>query len=494
MDFPVRARWCAVVFLVSFTFVWWLAGDRLVLINDEGTFLSQAARILNGEVLYRDLFGLTGPLSYYTLALAFKLFGISLATAHLVLAVQIATITTLIFFVARELGELEAAFAVAFIFLAMNVSDPQMMANNHRWDADTYAIAGVVAVWRRRPFIGGFLLACSVWATPILAITAVTVCFAAWLIRVSPIRVASGGAAGAAIGVGALSAIGAFSGLMLDLLWAQENYSGVNRMHYGEIIGGYPALFEGTSSPVEWALRAFIVFGITLPAWLPPLTGLLVASNRDRNLVYFFICGSAMIASVAPRFDIGHLIFAAPLFYPIAARFLQRARWTMLPVGCVAFLFLFSAVVNRAALEFVDTPVGRLRTDGPTAAMVRWVISNVKPGEKMFVYPYPPIFYFLTEGRNVSRYALLHPGMFTQADEIRATMDIQAQPPAKVLYLDIAPEQFLRLFPSSDPSKLKLSILHNYVVKNFEPAGQFQNLHLYTPPKPAKTATRWHGY
>ena len=95
----------AAVFLLSFAFVWWLAGDRLIFINDEGIYLSLGARIAAGEVLYRDLFGITGPGSFWLLALVFKIAGVSLAAAHVVLAVQIATLTTLVFFVSRQLAD-----------------------------------------------------------------------------------------------------------------------------------------------------------------------------------------------------------------------------------------------------------------------------------------------------------------------------------------------------------------------------------------------------
>ena len=39
------AHFVAAIFLISFAFVFWLAGDRLIMINDEGIFLSHAARI-----------------------------------------------------------------------------------------------------------------------------------------------------------------------------------------------------------------------------------------------------------------------------------------------------------------------------------------------------------------------------------------------------------------------------------------------------------------
>jgi hypothetical protein len=484
------AKLLTLVFLVSYAFVWWLAGDRLILINDEGIFLSHAARIAEGEVLYRDLFGLTGPGSYWLLALVFKVAGVSLAAAHAVLAFEIATLTTLVCLVAQELADRTIALITAFVFLTLNAADPAMMTNNHRWDADTYAVAGIVAVWRGRPILGGFLLALSVWATPILGLTAVAACGAAFVIRQPVWKVAAGGAAGALAGLLALAATGGLQGFIGDLLWAKNNYSEANRLPYGAVIGGYPALFDGTSGPIDLVLRIAIVFGLTLPVWLPPLCGILLLRHRDRNLLYFAICGASMIASVSPRFDVGHLVFAAPLFYPIAAAFLPRARWTVIPVGAVACLFLMSSIIQRANTRPIDTPIGRVRVDAATAEVVAFLTSNIKPGEPLFVYPYPPVAYFLTRGRNVSRYCVLQPGLFTENDEKLATEDMLRRPPSKVLYMDVAKEEFLRIWPASDPNRLQLRYLHRFVEDHYQASAQFRNLRIYTPRVQARSGAQ----
>lgn len=473
------------VFAVSFGLVWWLAGNRLILTNDEGIFLSHAARIAEGEVLYRDLFGLTGPASYWLLALVFKIFGISIASAHLILAAEIAILTTFVYFIARELSDEASALIGAFLFLILNASDSAMMTNNHRWDADTYAICGVVAIWRGRTFLGGFLLALSVWATPILAITAVTAMAAAALLNQSPWRIVAGGAVGAVGGVAALAINGALAGFVQNLLWMRTNYSGVNRMSYGSVIGGYPALFEGASGGLEWAMRAFLIAGLTLPVWLPPLCGALLIRNHDRPRLYFFLCGVSMIVSVSPRFDVGHLVFAVPLFYPIAASFIKRAPWAVVPTGALALLFLFSAIVQRAGTRVIDTPAGQVRTDAESAEIVKWMTANIAPGERMFVYPYPPIAYLLTRGKNVSRFNVMQPGLFTEQDERWATEDMLRNPPAKVLYMDISKDDFLRIWPASDPNRLRLNYLHNFVLSNFEPGPRFRNFQIYTPRRAA---------
>ncbi len=65
------------VFVLTAALLWWLAGRRLVWINDEGIYLDGARRILNGQVPYRDFFVLTGPGAFWNVAAFFQLFGVS---------------------------------------------------------------------------------------------------------------------------------------------------------------------------------------------------------------------------------------------------------------------------------------------------------------------------------------------------------------------------------------------------------------------------------
>jgi hypothetical protein len=57
------------------------------------------------------------------------------------------------------------------------------------------------------------------------------------------------------------------------MLWLQRNYSAVNVMPYGALIGGYASLFEGAGG-AEWVVRLLIVACIAIPAWLPPAAGI----------------------------------------------------------------------------------------------------------------------------------------------------------------------------------------------------------------------------
>ena len=80
------------VFLLASAFLWWLAGQRLVWIIDEGIYLEGARRILAGQIPYRDFFVLTGPGTFWNVAASFKIFGISLASARALLVLDLSLI------------------------------------------------------------------------------------------------------------------------------------------------------------------------------------------------------------------------------------------------------------------------------------------------------------------------------------------------------------------------------------------------------------------
>ncbi len=72
------------VFAVSASLLWWMYGNQLILnTNDEGIYLDAAERILHGQQPYRDFFGYMSPGSFWMQALAFRLFGVTLAAGRL---------------------------------------------------------------------------------------------------------------------------------------------------------------------------------------------------------------------------------------------------------------------------------------------------------------------------------------------------------------------------------------------------------------------------
>src|SRR5215470_4665489 len=90
------------LFVVVFAFlrVFW---PNILIALDEGAFLYESKRILDGDVMYRDFFDLTGPLAQYAIALAFAALGVSMDVARGSMAVLHGVIAVLMYAVARRL-------------------------------------------------------------------------------------------------------------------------------------------------------------------------------------------------------------------------------------------------------------------------------------------------------------------------------------------------------------------------------------------------------
>ena len=72
--------------------------------TDESFFLFEAKRIRDGEVMYRDFFQFITPLSSYCMAALYWMFGTSMATARIGMAVVNAGTAVLLYAAARQLG------------------------------------------------------------------------------------------------------------------------------------------------------------------------------------------------------------------------------------------------------------------------------------------------------------------------------------------------------------------------------------------------------
>jgi hypothetical protein len=78
----------------------------------------------------------------------------------------------------------------------------------------------------------------------------------------------------------------------------------------------------------------------------------------------------------------------------------------------------------------------------------------------------------VTLSHNPTRYSYLQPGMMSDEDEATALAELQAAPPARVLYYDLSTKQILRLWPQSDPSRLRMRRMEEYLARNYRKTDQ----------------------
>ncbi|MGH9632401.1 MAG: hypothetical protein ACRD7E_29195, partial [Bryobacteraceae bacterium] len=335
-----NASIAAAIFVVMAAVLLFFHGQRIVLTNDEGIILEAAQRMSEGQRLYADFFGYMSPGSYWLHSGVYRIAGVALWTGRMIVILDFAVQCALVFWLTMRFSSSNAAAAsrnaaVAAVaaFAGFQIADPSLLTATHRWDSATLALAALcLAVRSVRPSWRGWswaavgaLEAAAAWCTPSMALVA-AVTFA-WIVlsrerRRFALPLLGGGAVIGVLGVGILAVNGSLAGFLEQMAWLSRNYSAVNIMPYGSVIGGYAALFEGGSGALDLGVRAILVLGIALPAIVPAAAILLWAGalwrgnvpqeNRAPVLLLLAAVG-ALVITTLPRSDVAHLAFVAAI-------------------------------------------------------------------------------------------------------------------------------------------------------------------------------------
>jgi len=485
------------IFLAAAALLLALHGQRMVLTNDEGIVLESAQRMAAGGRIYVDFFGYMSPGSYWLQALVFRLLGVALWTGRLIVILDFALQCALVYWLAARLASWRAASAVTLTFAGFQVADPSFLTSAHRWDSATFALAGLcLAVsaflngegrWRWWQWLAsGAALAAAVWCTPSLLLLAIVVTL--WLAvsrerRSNLVPLMTGAAAIGLAGISALMSTGSVAAFFAQMAWLRQNYSGVNVLPYGSIIGGYRALFEGSHGAPETIVRMVLIVCLALPAILPPLAILLGGvslwrgtTGAQRAILTLLLPAVAALAITAfPRADVTHLAFIAALPYVLVFSALagllpaRTSSWLALGSMMLAAVFASNYVRGWRESAQVSSPAGVLRVPNEQAANVERLLKDVRPGDGLFVYPYMPMQYIVTQARNPTRYSYLMPGMMTRIQETEALGELEAQPPQWLLYMQPSPQDFLRVFPNGAGLDWHFAELESWMQRMYVP-------------------------
>ncbi len=483
-------------FLLVFAFMFWLVGHRLILSNnDEGIYLDAGRRVASGQAPFLDFFYLSGPGTPWAMGLSMKLFGVNLPAARLMLMLDLSMMAALVFWMTHRLAPSSpgAAFVAAFLFVGFSTAQPAVLLPNHRWDSGALALAAIVLTWLCREqsrwwqaALAGLAVAAAVWMTPSLALFAITL--SAWFVLDRPLRpraavFVAAGFAGLLAGLLRLQADGALTSMIDQLYWIARNYSGANRMAYGQVIGGYGAILEG-STGIQLAVFLLLLLFFTIPAWLPVAATLGWLARLRRTwpgagplcfqVPFLLTCGAVLIAAQAPRMDLPHLMFASPLYYALGVALVAISCGGALRTS-LALVFLLPggawagyACLTRLNEQPVSTRTGVASMNPDEAHWLRAIESHVQRGDSLFVFPYMPVFYFALDGRNPARYCFLQPGMSSATDEASVLADLRRDPPQWVIYMSLRPEEYLRIWPSSDRSRLRMDSIERFIAGSYD--------------------------
>lgn len=467
--------------LVAATFAYLASLPRYLGWADESYFLYEAKRIRDGEVMYRDVFQFITPLATYCMAILYWLFGTSIATARLAMAVLHALLCAILFATCRAIGvrrSLALLVPLAFLSLCQGVWP---FASPH-WFSTVLAMA-ILAVLctgerdqhpRRTLVLGvllGILIGVQQQKGAIMAAGVGAIVLGEhvldrhkrnWMALCARIGWLAAGVLTVVLPLGLWMIASAGSGPVYEALvrFPLESY---RRGHFARWGEAAPLTDSFAAATFPALLRWSPV------AVLPPVARLLHAVIRggiDRTssvLMALAVFAAASVASIWYFPDLIHIAFIAPAFFICAAetgewllrRFARSSGGRVLGGGTamvVAAILGYQLWRNTATMaqQFTlphDTAFGRIDFAQPWEPLfvdgVRALLDEV-PGRELFSYPNVTSIYLTAGARNPTpyQYLLARVSPPTQIAKAQAILDARRLP-----YVVVSPV----IFTARDP-------------------------------------------
>ena len=186
-------------------------------------------------------------------------------------------------------------------------------------------------------------------------------------------------------------------------------------------------------------------------------------TQGDRHAYYILVSAALsglLLSVVAGRADILHFMYLAPLFYLVLAWILDggdvhstffRAILPVLRVlilTCFGFFALGMLLRNLDANVRVWTRRGVIRTAAPDGVL-EYVGAHVAAGSTILVYPYLPLYYYLTDTFSPTSYEYIQPGMHTREQMTEVARDLASSRTPVVLYDYSFAEQIPNAWPNT---------------------------------------------
>lgn len=471
---------------------------------DEGIILQGAQRILNGQVVYRDFFSFLTPGSFYQTALLFRLFGDSILVARTALVVIGAAVSTITYLLARRVCSRMVAMSTGVLVIVATL--PYRFVVLHNWDSTLWACMTTYAGLR------WFETSRARWAFWTGAGCAITFLFEqskgagvclGLAISVIPLilfsklaqgwsRSTLGLLAGFVLPIIAtvcfFAAHHALGAMLSDLAWPFRHYSAANRVFYGyqNWNDSTRTLLFGSGS---YLVRFITVWSVS-PCFLVPalplieigllavwLTRLVRQPSPSNTAIYYVFLNSIstglLISIIVVRADIVHFMYVLPVLILAIAWFFQGtdiALPSFKPIKpivvnllALAFLFFSASVLWRVLRPPAEVKTRRgAITTAQADGVVAYLQNDVPMNAKVLVYPYLPVYYYLTETEAPGAFDYFQPGMNTPDQAADIIQSLRENPTAPVLF----EYGFASKIPSSWPAT-PISAIANDKVADF---------------------------
>jgi hypothetical protein len=508
-------RWIALGIFVVCCLYLRLFYDYTILNADEGIVLQGAQRILEGQVLYRDFFSFYTPGSYYWMAFLFKVFGSSILVGRGVLVAYGGVFAVLTYLVARRVCSRWSALVASYLVIVTCL--PFRFLVLHNWDS---TLSAYLALYLALLFVerghwiwalgSGSFASFTVLCEQSKGVGLVFGLAAGFLLigwsKHSRALFRGPQIVGLALGTAwpivvtliYFTSKHSLSQMLSAWTWPVFHYSVANKLPYGYLIMSTSNRNILTSG--DWVTA--VVFSLVLvPSWVLSALPLLAVGiwvwlqvKRPRSeafgrrwsygiLISSTLVGFLLAVLITRRPDFTHLNYLSPFFYLIVAwiiggfgpflRLLGSLRQVIAVLLVIAFTcsgvaFLWTPL---SAHRRVNTPRGIIRTAEPDKVL-EYIQSHASPGEKIFVYPYEPLYYYLTATSSPSRFDFLQPGMHTPDQFREAARELAADPPRVLLFETTFQQKIALAWPSTPSQTLKArDPVEDYVLGHYRPCS-----------------------
>jgi 4-amino-4-deoxy-L-arabinose transferase-like glycosyltransferase len=475
---------------------------------DEGIVLQGAERILAGQVPYRDFFSFYTPGSFYLVALLFRAFGDSFVVARTSLAVVGAICSVITYLLARRVCSRGVSIVGALLVTTAGAAFRFLVLHN------PYSTLGsCLCLYAALRFVetkkslwafamgslasGTFLLEQSKGAGLYLGLG---LGFAILGFLDREFRMRKRSLAMVVIGllwplIATFAYFGAHhaAGLMMQSwLWPLRHYTQANHVAYGfQNWSDHSREIIFNSGPM-W-LRVVKVVAVS-PGLLVPVLPLIAIGvlvywiirmkrcpgDSTHGGYYLLVCSvlsGLLVSVVMVRADILHFLYLAPLWYLVLAWTLQTrgvrngtlSALRVLLIALVGISFGLMSMAVVFAATGADTPVetrkGVIRTRG-RENVIDYLQPHVAAGEQLLVYPYLPLYNYLTETRSPARYDYFQPGMNTpqQGQEIITSLQSSRAP---VLFEPWFAEKIANSWPGTSLRDIASDPVADYITRNY---------------------------
>jgi hypothetical protein len=431
--------------------------------GDEAYYFYHAVRMLGGEVLYRDVSELITPLYIDLMAILFRVFGATMATARTVGSALQAAIVVVVYLTCRTLG-VQRGLSVAAALGEMAVAYPAWPYATPHWVGTLLVSVLLLRALDRRPgrrldralvdgVLVGLLLANRHPTGIVMAVAVSVLVLTDWLAD------RRWGTVGGPSVVRRLGAVAMAASLVfVPLLGVHALAAGVEPLFRQLVV--HPLTGYREVNRVSWGQVDFLATDVAqhlhlvLFRWLPLAMIAVTAARaavawtrgRDRRLAErqgtLLVIAVFSVLSILYNPDYVHLAFIMPVVVVLAADGVQACLDATGRYGAVIGLALAGELIAASGIELRqnlvrargdfpisrETAFGRVDLTYGEAAVVERMrrLLNVTQNRELFIYPGWPALALLTGARNPTRHDLIFP-KYQSDEEMRGVMQAIAR-------------------------------------------------------------------